>query len=503
MRQLMMAALAATALQAAFPAPVRAQTLNIALSDDPDILDPTFSRTYVGRIVFAGLCDKLFDIDQKLAVVPQLALSYTWPSPTELLIKLRPGVLFQDGTKMDAEAVKFSLDRHATTAGSYRRSELSAMDHVDVVDPLTVRVVLKAPSSPFLAQLLDRAGMIVSPTAVKKEGKDFGQHPVCAGPFKFTERVAQDHITLDRFTRYWDAKDIHFDKVIYRPIPDSSIRLANLQAGSIQVAEIAPTDAAAVHADSKLQLVPVATLGYQTIEFNTGNGPRAKTPLGENSLVRRAFEASIDRAAVIQVVYNGLFKPLAQGIIPSSPMYVPSVQPGTRDVAKAKDLLKQAGVKLPVVVKLIVPNNPALRQVGEVIQSMASEAGFDVQLTASEYASALSAAARGDFEAFLTAWSGRVDPDGNLYGFLHTGAPFNDAHYSNPKVDSALDRARAVSDPAQRRAIYGEMMQQTTQDLPILYLWQLTNLIGMPKTLSGYSPVADGMIRLQGMQLAK
>ena len=171
------------------PAPVSAQNFRIALREDPDSLDPTLARTYVGRIVFAGLCDKLFDINEKLEIVPQLAPSYEWTDPKTLVIHLRPGVLFQDGTKMDAEAVKYTLERHLTMPGSFRRAEINAIDHVEVVDPLTVRIVLKAPSSPFLAQLTDRSGMIVSPKAAEAEGKDFALHPVCAGPFKFVERV--------------------------------------------------------------------------------------------------------------------------------------------------------------------------------------------------------------------------------------------------------------------------------------------------------------------------
>ena len=178
-------------LLALLPLASHAQTLRIALREDADILDPSLGRTYVGRIVFAGVCDKLFDIDDKLQIVPQLATGYEYTDPKTLLIHLRPGVKFQDETAMDAAAVKYSLDRHATVAGSARRSEISAMDHVDVVDPLTVRIVLKAPSAPFLSQLTDRAGMVVSPTAAQAEGKDFGLHPVCAGPMKFVERVAQ------------------------------------------------------------------------------------------------------------------------------------------------------------------------------------------------------------------------------------------------------------------------------------------------------------------------
>src|SRR5579875_3856000 len=163
MRSLLLAAAGAAALLAAVPASAQT-TLRIGLREDADALDPTLARTYVSRIVFAGLCDKLFDINEKLEIIPQLATGYEWADPKTLVIHLRSGVLFQDGTKLDADAVKYSLERHLKMPGSFRRSEINAMDHVDVVDPLTVRVMLKEPSSPFLAQLTDRSGMIVSPT---------------------------------------------------------------------------------------------------------------------------------------------------------------------------------------------------------------------------------------------------------------------------------------------------------------------------------------------------
>ena len=165
-------------------------TLRIGLAEDPDILDPTLARTYVGRIVFAAFCDKLFDIDEKLNIVPQLALSHeTSADGKQVTIKLRPGVKFQDGEPFDAEAAKFSLERHLTFPGSFRKPELASLDHVEIVDPLTIRLVLKSPFSPLIAQLADRAGMMVSPKAAKAEGDKFGLNPVCAGPFKFVERV--------------------------------------------------------------------------------------------------------------------------------------------------------------------------------------------------------------------------------------------------------------------------------------------------------------------------
>src|ERR1043165_2767459 len=207
MRILRLAA-AAVALCFSLASSVHAETtLRIGLAEDPDILDPTLARTYVGRIVFASFCDKLFDIDDKVNIVPQLALSHeTSADGKEVTIKLRPNVKFHDGEPLDAEAAKFSIERHLTLSGSFRKPELATVDHVEVVDPLTIKIVLKVPFSPLIAQLTDRAGMMVSPKAAKAAGDRFGLHPVCAGPYKFVERVQQDRIVFEKFADYWDKE---------------------------------------------------------------------------------------------------------------------------------------------------------------------------------------------------------------------------------------------------------------------------------------------------------
>src|SRR5690242_7774701 len=261
-----------------------AQTLRIGLAEDPDVLDPTLARTFVGRIVFSALCDKLFDIDDKLTIVPQLATSYEWSSDSKALtIKLRAGVTFHDGEKMDAAAVKYSLDRHKTMTGSNRRGELALVTSVDVVDPSTVKLNLSAPFSPLLAQLADRAGMIVSPKAAQAEGEKFGAKPVCAGPFKFVERVAQDRIVLERYANYWNKGAVHFDRIVYLPIPDSTLRLANLRSGQLDFVErLAASDVPQVKSDARFRIAKITEIGYQGITINVGKSDLAqKNPRSE------------------------------------------------------------------------------------------------------------------------------------------------------------------------------------------------------------------------------
>jgi len=502
MHRLALGLLCALSISASGTATAQQRVLHIGLRQDPDLLDPTLGSSYVGRIVFAGLCDKLFDIDTKLNIVPMLATGYEWQDPTHLVIHIRAGVQFQDGEKLDADAVKYKLLRDLNAKGSMRRGEVSSIDSIDVVDPLTVRLNLKAPAAQLLAQLTDRAGIMISPKAVEAAGDKFGLHPVCAGPFSFDSRIAQDRITLKRFPGYWDATRIHFDEVIYLQSPNSAVRLANLQAGALDLDEyVPPTDVPAVQKDAKLKVVMGDSLAYNGIAINTGNGPAQDSTIGKNALVRQAFELGLDRAAIIQVVYNGMFAPVAQANPPSSPYYFPDLKPPARDPDKAKALLKQAGVPLPVPVTLTITNQSDDQQTAEVIQSMERDAGFDVKIKTMEFAASLQSGYAGDFQAYMIGWSGRADPDGNMWQMLHTGGTFNYGHYTNPDVDKALDDARTVATVDQRRASYTKVWDQERKDLPLIYLWISKNIVGMKQTITGFQQVPDGLIRLQGMAM--
>jgi peptide/nickel transport system substrate-binding protein len=479
-------------------------TLRIALREDPDILDPTLGSSYVGRIVFAGMCDKLFDYNKMLDIVPQLATSYEYKDPTHLILHLRSGVLFQDGEKLDAAAVKYSLERHLTMPRSLRRGEINVIQSINVVDPLTVELVLKQPNAALLSQLADRSGIVVAPEAAQKEGADFGQHPVCAGPFKFVDRVPQQKITLERFKRYWNARAIHFDKVEYIPIVNSAVRLANLQAGAVDLAEyIVPTDVPAVQKDPKLRIVMGTSLAYNGITFNTGNGPESKSAIGSNAKLRRAFEAAISRNALNHVVYGGLYLPVAQADPPSSQFYVATLTPPKRDIKAAEALVAASGVKPPIPVQLLVPNSPDLLQAAQVIQAMVQPAGFNVTIQAMEFASSLAAARAGNFQAYLIGWSGRADADGNTYSFLHSDTGFNYGKYANPDVDALLEQARVPQGVPARRAIYAKLWTAVRKDMPIIYLWSPQNIVGLRRTVRGFRPVPDGIIRLQGMSFSK
>jgi peptide/nickel transport system substrate-binding protein len=480
-----------------------AQTLRIGLAEDPDVLDPTLARTFVGRIVFAGLCDKLFDLDENLKIVPQLATGYEWsPDYKALTLKIRPGVTFHDGEKLDAEAVKYNLERHKTMPGSNRRGELAPVASVDVLDPSTVRLNLSAPFAPLLAILTDRSGMMVSPKAAQAAGDRFGAHPVCSGPFKFSERVAQDRIVLERFPNYWNKGAIHFDKVVYRPFPDTTVLLANLKSGQLDLIErMAPSDVPGLKGDSRFKLAKIVEIGYQGITFNVAKSDQAqKNPAGKDPRVREAFELSLDRDAIVQVAMSGEAIPGNQWVAPTNSWYAKNDPIPKRDVARAKALLKEAGAP-NASFTLMTPTTSDAQRVAQVVQAMAREAGFDVKIQATEFATTQKLEDSGEYEASVRAWSGRADPDGNLFNFYGCKQPLNYNGYCSPETDALLAQSRAVVDPAERKKIFEQIAARVVKERAIIYLYHRNLLWAYNAKLTGVRNVPDGLLRVTGLKM--
>src|SRR6266508_2116511 len=331
-------------------------TLTIALESDPDALDPTLARTFVGRMVFAHMCEKLYDLNAKLEIVPQLAASMPKLSADKktVTIKLRKGIKFNDGTAFDAAAVKASLDRHKTLPRSTRASELAPVDSVDVVNNTTVALHLNDRYSPLTAQLADRAGMILSPKAINELGDRFATNPVCVGPFMFKERVAGDHITLTKSPSYYDRKKVHLDSIVFKIIVEPAARAANLRSHDVDaISALASTELQGVKNDKSLRVIKTTSIGYQGITLNIGNKnglnkayENVGTQIARSADLRKAFELALDRKAINKVVFGGTVLPDCFPWAPSTPWYaatkgIPCKL--TADVAAAKAAFKRSG----------------------------------------------------------------------------------------------------------------------------------------------------------------
>ncbi len=498
-----MAMVMALPLAARIDAARAAHPLRVGLEFDPAPLDPATDGSYTNRIVTTVMCDSLIDLSPHLRFIPELATSWQWSADRlSLTLHLRPGVTYQDGTPLDAASIQANLVRYKTAPYSIRKAEMSAITGSVVINPETIKVTLSHPYAPLIATLANRVGTPYSPKILNLPRDQIAAHPVCAGPFAFKDRVAQDHITLTRWPGYWNAKAIHIPAVVFRTVTSATVRKTDLEAGALDIADhIAPTDVAEIEARKNLIIVKTPSLGYSLIEFNLANGKAADNPLGKSALVRRAFSLAIDRAALNQVAFNGQYIPSNQMEVPGSAYYDNAYPVPKRNIAEAKKLLAEAGYK-HVTVTLQIGTDPLDRQAAEIIQSMAKDAGFDVKLVSEEGAGLVGNARSGNFQAVMLLWSGRADPDGNMPIWLTCKGFTNWGHFCSPEFDKLIVQGSEGSTLAQRKPFYDKAVAIFEQQAPDIVLYHYSMIWGLSDKVRGFHGRPDGLWRPEGMTLA-
>jgi peptide/nickel transport system substrate-binding protein len=319
--------------------------------------------------------------------------------------------------------------------------------------------------------------------------------------------VPQDRIVVEKSPHYFDQSQAKFDRIVFRIIPDDNVRLANLRSGDIDLMHlVAPTDSVSLKKEGRFEVASVTGIGYSGITINLHNKSgktqppgNLGTPLANDPRVREAFDLSIDREALNQVAWDGQYTPGCTPIAPISPFYDKSHKCPGRDVAKAKKLLADAGLGGGYSFEMMIVNDPQQRRVGEVIQGMAKEAGFNISLKPSEFASALNDNDAGKDQAFLIGWSGRVDPDANIHQFQTCGGSLNTTLSCDETIDALLNKAREVTDQAQRSSLYRQAIEKfAAQRRNVIYLYHLNYIVAFPKNVKGYKAVPDGLIRIKG-----
>jgi peptide/nickel transport system substrate-binding protein len=473
-------------------------TLYVALEAEPPELDPNLSSAYVDRQVMASLYDKLVDIDEEGEIVPMLAKSYE-VSDDDLVytFHLREGIKFHDGTPFNAEAVKYNLDRYQEE-DSVRSTEVELIESVEVVDPMTVRVTLSEPFAPFLAVLTDRAGIMASPKAIEENNGRISKDPVGTGPFKFVERVRGDHITVEKNPDYWREGLPKIDKIEYRGIEDENVQYQNLQSGELDLIDSIPfVEFKGLQESGDYKVSIESGLGYQGFFLNVTQPPF------DNKQLRQAVYRLVDREAIVKAVLrdvggeagNSPFSEQSWAYSEESDAYP------ERSVEEAKALLEEAGEPNGFSFTLKIDPSPTNQQIGQVIQNNLKPAGIDVKLEQEEFGTLLDDSTNGNFQALFLGWSGRIDPDLNIYDFTVTNGDFNDSGYSNPEVDKLLNEARTTSDRDRRKELYGQVMEILHEDVPYVYLYHnnSTTDFAMQPTVQGFEPYPDGILRLAGV----
>jgi peptide/nickel transport system substrate-binding protein len=349
--------------------------------------------------------------------------------------------------------------------------------------------------------------MILSPTQLKKlGGAKFATNPVCVGAFKYTDRVAGDHITLDKSPFYYDAAKVKLKRIIFKIITEGPVRASNLRSGDVDVAErLEPFDVVSIKGDPSIHLQSTTSIGYQGLTINTGNTDgtgkpfhpgKINTPLAKHPELREALDASLDRDVINKVVFYNQVTPDCGPLSPVSPWFDKGLNCPGRDLAKARQLVAKSGVKTPIPVKLLLEASSQTERLGQVIQAMAKEAGFAVNIQPSEFTTALDRGDQGDFDAFQIGWSGRVDPDGNLYNQQQSEGATNYGGEANPEVDKALEEARTTSDTDKRRKIYQRVIATLNRDRNIIYLYHDKLFTGSRSDVTGVEVRPDGLPRV-------
>ena len=475
-------------------------TLRVGLQGDVTTMDPHMSTAALDRDVYYQLYNTLVGLDPNLNIVPELAESWEAPDPLGYVFRLRQGVKFHDGSDFNAEVVKWNVERMVNPAtGSIRRSELGNVKSVDVLDAHTVRFNLKEPDAALLATLTDRAGMMVSRAAVEKFGRDFARNPVGTGPFRLAEWVKDDHVGLKRFAGYWKKGLPHLDEIVYKPIPDHTVKLTALRTGTLDlIDELPPKDVAPTRANAKLRVVETPSLGYRRIELNT-----TRPPFNQKAL-RQAVSWAIHREAIHRAVFFGTGA-IAQGPIPPrSWAYEALAGYGTTpDLARARQKLAEGGAPSGFKFTLNIVNTPVDLKLVQIVQDNLKKIGVDVEIALLEIGAWVEKRKAGQFDGAESLWSGRPDPDGNVFSHLTTGGANNWGKYSNPRVDELLHQARSAPKPPDRKRLYAEAVRLLVDDAPLVFLYHDAWTKAWEERVQGYVEVPDGRMRLERVWLAR
>ncbi len=478
--------------------PVRGGTLTLALPRDANNFDPLRSNDAYSTTVMATVLDSLYELDQEGKVRGRLVEKTENPQPNVYQMTLRRGVAFHDGTPLDAEAVRFNLRRHLETPGSARGQDVRDITALEVLDPLTLRVTLRAPFAPFPGKLIGGAGYIVSPAAVQRLGEALQRDLTGAGsgPYRFVQWQKDTQVVVERNAGYWKKNATgeslpYLDRIVFRPFPDENVRLANLRTGDADALVDNPPykDIAALKGDPSLSVRELPGLGFSLFLLNTRAEPF------DNPAVRRALSLALDREQLVKTIFFGNGRPL-DGAVPEtiSWAYQREDRPYMRrDLARARAELQGAGKAGGVRFTMQVPNNsPERLQIAELVQDQLKEAGLEMEIRPLDFGTVLANGSAGAFDAIALGTSGDVDPDGNLYSLTHSASAQNLGRYSNPEVDRLLEEGRAALDIERRAALYRQVQRILDQDQPFVVYFNPPQLSISRRTVQSYPQTYNG-----------
>jgi peptide/nickel transport system substrate-binding protein len=481
--------------------PKHGGTLNVGFVSDIKTLDPTFSVQFGERQILYPVYNTLVRFGPDFSLNPELAESWSIENDgSRLVLNLRQGVKFHDGTDFDASVVKFNLDRRLDPdVGSPQAKQLGpVIDNVEVIDDHTVAINLKQPSPSILALLGERPGFMVSPAAVEKYGEDLGSHPVGTGPFVFKEWVRGSHVTLEKNPNYWEDGKPYLDSIVYRDIAGAVVGLQRLRTGEVDwVGEIPPQTVKQIEGAEGIKLDPITVGRWYSLQWHVNEPPF------DNKDLRHAIAYAIDRDRINQIVMAGKAT-LSDGPTPPVLWWYSDALPSyDRDPAKAKELLAKAGYGDGFEYVLSTPQVSVYQQINQLVQEQLAEVGIKLTLDPVASGEWYDRVVKKITNWTPTRWTQRPDPDGLLYILFHRDGYANTTSYDNPEVNALLDEGRKTFDQAKRKEIYAKAQQLIMDDIPMLPLFFAVEYAAMNERVQGFEWIPDQIPRFRDLWLAE
>ncbi len=473
-------------------ADARNNLLTVGMTDEPFTLDPAMGVSGTDYPYLYALYDRLIGLEPKtLALRPALAISWRFVGDDmrTLELTLRDGVTFQDGTKLDAEAVKASLMHFKSTG---RIHDLDIVTGIDVTAPDKIQLHTSQPYSVLPTVLADRAGMIVSPTALAKYGQDFGRHPIGAGPFMLKQWTAGSTIEIVRHPGYWDQARIKLATVRFRIIENSTSLISAVLSGQVDYAfRLDPKDAPALKANPKLRVALEPSTAYNEIALNPSVPPL------DNTKVRQALNMSVDRAALADAIMG----PEAGGgaaVLPvpeASAAYSKEVSDSVKyEPARAKALLAAAGFPNGVTIKVCAtPVTGYGTDITDIEREQMRPAGITLDVTVMTGSACLQTFnAKRIYGGWQGSFSGRPDPFLTFQQNFGSTGQYNLSHTAYPGVDQAMDNILKTTDPAQRGSDYLVLDKAWVENVPNIVLYYRPNMAAYSVQIAGDQPNQQG-----------
>ncbi len=441
---------------------------------EPTGLDPTMApAASIGEIVHLGVLEGLTKINMDGTITPLLAESWSIdPDGKSYTFKLRKGVKFHDGEAFDASDVKFSFER-AKAEGSTNKAKKAVFDNIsriDTPDPFTVIVVLNQADGNFLFRMGENTAVILDP----KSAATTATKPVGTGPFQFGSWAKGTSVTLTKNDAYRSAAAVKLKKVTFRFISDPSAIVAALLAGDLDGVPrgLLPQNAKQFQNDARFTVVAGGTEGKTIVSINNRKKPF------DDVRVRRALAAAIDRKAVIDGSQDGVAKPIGSHMVPSDAGYVDLTGANPYNPEKAKALLKEAGVALPLNVTLALPPPEYARKGGEIVAAQLAKVGVIAKIENMEWAQWLSGPFKGNFDLTIISHVEPLDFDRYSDPKYYWG-------YDSKAFNDLLAKYNGSADAKTRTKLIGDLQRQLATDSVNVYLYQLPQFAVGKKQLKG------------------